>query len=306
MIVIKDKFNIVLPYKTHIVLGNFDGLHIGHMELIKNTVKNAKLNNLKSMVYTFENHPLSIVNQKLAPKLIINNETKLKFLEQLHIDIVNLVPFDKDYMNIEPVDFINLLIKHYNVKSITVGFNFKFGKNNLGDVKLLKKLSNELNFNLFVIEPIKINNNIISSTYIRSLISNGKINEANGLLYNNFFLEGKVVQGKHLGSKLGFPTANILVDNNMLVPQKGVYYTKTLYNGKEFKSITNVGWCPTVDGKHFTIETNILNFNENIYNKNLKINFIKKIRDEFKFNNVSELVNQINKDKEFLLKTLKK
>lgn len=297
--IIEDKFNTILPCKTHVALGNFDGLHIGHVKLINETIKSAKSNEIKSMVYTFKNHPLSIIDKEAIPKLLMDNDTKIKYLKEIGIDIVNLVPFDKDYMNIPPKKFIELLIKHYNVKGITVGFNFKFGKNNLGNVELLKELSNKYGFELLIVDPIKKDDKIVSSTYIRNLISSGEIYKANKLLYTNFFLEGYVVKGKRLGNKIGFPTANLEFNKNMIVPKVGVYYTKVEYENKIYKAITNIGYNPTVDGKNLTIETHILDFHENIYSKNIKINFVKRIRDEIKFSNLNNLIKQLNKDKNF-------
>lgn len=302
MIVMEDKFNIVLPYKTYVALGNFDGLHIGHMELINKTIEHAKKNNVKSMVYTFKNHPLSIINRSLAPKIILDNNTKIQYLNEIGIDLVNLVPFDYEYMNIEPRKFIELLINHYNINGITVGFNFKFGKKNSGNVKLLKELSIEMGFELNIIDPIKIDEDIVSSTYIRNLISNGYIEKANKLLYSELSLSGKVIEGKKFGNKMGFPTANIEFDQSIIIPKAGVYYTKVQYKNKFYKGITNIGYSPTVDGKNFTIETHILDFQENIYGKDIKISFISRIRDEIKFNNIYELMEQLNKDKNFAYK----
>ncbi|WP_102400682.1 bifunctional riboflavin kinase/FAD synthetase [Haloimpatiens massiliensis] len=302
MIVMEDKFEIVLPYKTYVALGNFDGLHIGHMELINKTINSAKKNNIKSMVYTFKKHPLSIINKDLTPKIIIDNDTKISYLDEIGVDLVNFVPFDEECMNMEPEKFIELLINHYNVKGVTVGFNFRFGKKNSGNIEILKKLSTEMGFELNVIEPIKIDEHVVSSTYIRNLIFNGDIEKANKLLYSNLTLAGKVVKGKRLGNKIGFPTANISFNENLIVPKVGVYYTKVQYQNESYKGITNVGYSPTVDGENFTIETHILDFKENIYGKEIKISFIKRIRDEVKFNSVYGLMEQLNRDKIFAYK----
>lgn len=300
MLVIEDKFKNVLKTKTYVCLGSFDGLHLGHMKLIYKTIENAKKNNCKSMVYTFSNHPLSIINRDKSPQLIMDNQTKIKILKKIGIDIVNLVPFDEMFMNIEPVKFIHLLIKYYNVQGIIVGFNYKFGHNNKGNVTLLKELSKKYKFKLDVINPVKIDKEIVSSTKIRTLLKAGLIERANNMLFKNFSLEGKVIEGKKLGNKIGFPTINLDVDRKFLIPKNGIYYTLTAYDKKLYKSMTNIGFCPTVDGKNFTIETHILDFNKNIYGQKVKIIFIKRMRDEIKFSSIEGLIYQLNKDREFI------
>lgn len=304
MIIIEDNFNIKLNYKTYIALGSFDGLHMGHMGLINKTIELSKQNNVKSMVCTFKNHPLSIINKDKMPKLIMDNVSKLKLLESSKIDIVNLVNFDYEYMKISPEDFIVNMINHYNVKGLVVGFNYRFGFKNSGDIELLKKYSIKLGFELHIIDSVKYENEVVSSSRIRTLILEGKVNEANRMLLTPFMLKGEIISGKQLGRELGFPTANLKYDESFILPKNGVYYTIVEYKQRFYKGMTSVGINPTVQTKANTIfiETYILDFDKNIYGDELKLYFIKWMRDEIKFNSLEELINQLNSDKIFAQK----
>ncbi|CAG7840730.1 bifunctional riboflavin kinase/FAD synthetase [Clostridium haemolyticum] len=301
MLIYEDNFKATLSEKTYIALGSFDGLHIGHMSLINKTIELAKANNAKSMVFTFKNHPLTVINNDIAPKLIINNETKTKLLEKAGIDIVNYANFDDIFMKISPEDFIENMLTHYNVKGIIVGFNYRFGYKNLGDIDLLKKLSCKLGFDLKIINPVKINNEVVSSTRIRELISEGDIVKANTFLNRNFVLKGKVIHGKQLGRKINFPTTNLDYDKKFVLPRGGVYYTSVNYNNKKYKGITNIGYNPTVKDEKLSIETHILDFQKEIYDEILEIYFHERIRDEKKFDSIEELANQLTKDKKYAL-----
>ena len=302
MLVIKDNFKTKLKYPTYIALGSFDGLHLGHMYLINRTAELSKENNAKSMVCTFENHPLSIINQEICPKLIMNNDTKLSLLENTGIDIVNLVSFDKDFMKISPEEFIKNMVHFYNAKGIVVGFNYRFGYKNLGDVEMLQKYSTILGYKLCVCEAISTNHEIVSSSKIRHLIAEGNISKANKLLGRPHTTVGKVIKGKQLGRTIGFPTVNLDYNKGYILPKGGVYYTVVEYDNNLYKAITNIGYNPTVEGGKLSVETHILNFDKQIYGEVIKINFINRIRDEVKFNNIDELKQQLLKDKDYAFK----
>lgn len=301
MIILHDNFEKVINFQTYIALGNFDGLHLGHMGLINKTLELSKVHNVKSLVYTFKNHPLSVVYPEKAPKLLMSNETKVDLLDKLGIDIVNLVEFNIDYMKFTPEEFIKNLVKFYNPKGIIVGFNYKFGYKNSGDINLLLEYSKLLDFELHVIDSVSYENDIVSSSNIRTLISQGKVEEANSMLLVPFMLMGKVITGKQLGRTIGFPTANLQYDSNFLLPATGVYYTVVQYKDNLYKGITSVGYNPTVEtlALKLTIETYILDFNNNIYSEDLKVYFIKRIRDELKFDSLNSLVIQLKKDKQY-------
>lgn len=302
MLIYEDNFNLELDAKTYIALGSFDGLHLGHMRLINKTIELAKSNNTKSMVFTFKNHPLTIINEEIAPKLIISNGMKSSLLEKAGIDILNFSIFDEEFMKISPEDFIYNMVKHYNAKGFIVGFNYRFGYKNLGDVELLKELSQKLNFDICVVDPVKINNEVVSSSKIRHLISEGDITKANYFLTRPFMLEGNVIKGKQLGRQIKFPTVNLDYDKKFILPRGGVYYTVVEYENKMYKGITNIGYNPTVKDKKLSIETHILDFEKDIYGEFVKVYFYKRMRDEKKFDSLELLVEQLKLDKEYAKK----
>lgn len=299
MIVIDDIIMDNKDSENYVALGSFDGLHSGHLSLVKKTVQVAKEKNGKSMVFTYKNHPKTLVKPESAPKLIMDLETKLKYLEEENVDIVVLRSFTKEFMSVSAEDFIKLLCVDYNVKGIIVGFNFRFGYKNLGDVKLLEDLQGKYGYKLYVMEPYTYNGDVISSTRIRKSILEGDVKEASKMLSKPYLIKGKVIHGKKLGRTIGFPTANLEFDSKIIIPDKGVYYTNVEYNNKTYKGITSVGYNPTVNGQQLTIETYILDFDDTIYGQELKVYFIERIREEMKFNSLDELVEQIKKDENF-------
>ena len=293
MIVIDDIIMDNKDSENYVALGSFDGLHSGHLSLVKKTVQVAKEKNGKSMVFTYKNHPKTLVKPESAPKLIMDLETKLKYLEEENVDIVVLRSFTKEFMSVSAEDFIKLLCVDYNVKGIIVGFNFRFGYKNLGDVKLLEDLQGKYGYKLYVMEPYTYNGDVISSTRIRKSILEGDVKEASKMLSKPYLIKGKVIHGKKLGRTIGFPTANLEFDSKIIIPDKGEY------NNKTYKGITSVGYNPTVNGQQLTIETYILDFDDTIYGQELKVYFIERIREEIKFNSLDELVEQIKKDENF-------
>ncbi|MBB6630190.1 bifunctional riboflavin kinase/FAD synthetase [Clostridium algidicarnis] len=293
-----DFFNNDLKEETVIALGSFDGLHNGHIRLIDSAIKKAKEMNIKSMVYTFENHPLTVVNKAIAPKLIMDNKKKLQLLENMGVDITCLVKFDEDFMKISPEDFFRDLYKRYNVRGMVIGFNYRFGHKNAGDVELLKKLCKEYKVELVIIEPQTTEENIISSSSIRSLIKDGNVEKANMLLIDPFMLRGTIEHGKKVGKKIGYPTANLKLDYNYVIPAIGIYYTNVIYDNKIYKGITSVGNNPTLNGEKLTIETYILDFNKEIYDEEIELYFIEKTREEIKFSSLEELKIQLKKDED--------
>ncbi|ADL51536.1 bifunctional riboflavin kinase/FAD synthetase [Clostridium cellulovorans] len=299
MRILNDNFHIDLEDSTYITLGSFDGLHMGHQQLIKSTVSKARENNIKSMVYTFSNHPLSILAPDKEPKQLMVNEKKIEILKKLEVDIVNFAHFNEEYLKIQPVAFIELLVKKYNMKGIVVGYNNRFGYKNQGDVELLKAYSNEYGYEVIVIDPVKEHDTIVSSTKIRAFITEGEVEKASVLLGRPYSLEGKVVSGKHLGNTIGFPTANIEINFKRLLPKGGVYYSNVKVENKIYKGITNIGYNPTVQGDSLSVETHILDFNQSIYDEFIEVYFVKRIRDEKKFKSIDELVKQLKQDKAY-------
>ncbi|WP_394871589.1 bifunctional riboflavin kinase/FAD synthetase [Clostridium perfringens] len=299
MILINNDFKRVVQKSTYVVLGSFDGIHKGHLALINKSNELSRKNDSLSMVYTFKNHPRKFINKEGAPKLLVTLHEKIRILEDLNVDLSSFVEFDKKFMELEPEEFIENLIKNYNVRGIVVGFNYRFGHKNKGDVKLLKKLCDLKGLELYVIEPFTYKSEVVSSTRIRKALSEGELEDANNMLGRYFSLNGEVVSGKKIGRTINFPTANLKNNDEIILPKIGVYYTNVEVNGEIYKGITSVGNNPTVNGKNTTVETHILNFDEDIYGKHIKLYFISKIRNEKKFNSLEELKEQLIKDKKF-------
>ncbi|MBE6049453.1 MAG: bifunctional riboflavin kinase/FAD synthetase [Clostridium sp.] len=284
---------------NYIALGNFDGLHKGHLSLVDKVVALAKENKGKSIVYTFENHPKTLIDSNAKISLLLDNKNKEELLKNRNVDIVYFEKFTEEFMKKSPEDFIAYIVEKFKVKGIVIGFNYRFGYKNLGNTDLLKKLSTKYNFEVFIMEPCKLDDEVISSTRIRKELLEGNIEYANKMLTRPYFLEGKVVSGRQIGRTIGFPTANLEYSKFALLPKEGVYYTNVIVNEKKFKGITSVGNNPTVNGKNITVETFILDFNEDIYGDTIKVFFLKKIRDNKKFDSLDQLKAQLNLDKGF-------
>lgn len=291
-VILKDK-----KINNYVALGSFDGLHLGHLSLIEKVKELASENHGNSMVFTFKNHPRNLIKPNEKVKLLMTNDEKIQVLEKENIDILAFRTFDEDIMKMKPEEFIKWICEDYNAKGIVVGFNFKFGYKNLGDVEFLKKFQKQYKYKLVVMAPYKIDNEIVSSTKIRSELIDGNVEKVSEMLSRPYSLKGKVIHGKKLGRTIGFPTVNMEIDSKKIIPAKGVYYTNIKINGEIFKGITSVGNNPTVNGQNLTIETHVLNFNNDIYGEEVTLYFIYKIREEIKFNDISELKEQLKKDK---------
>lgn len=283
----------------YVALGSFDGLHRGHLSLINKCIELAKKEKYKSMVFTFSNHPRTIINPSIKIEYLMNNIEKVDILEKVGIDKIVLKKFNKEFMELSPEGFIEKLCSDYNIKGIVVGFNYRFGYKNLGDTNLLKKLSEKYNFRLEVIEPLLYKDDIISSTRIRNAIKCGEISEANEMLTRPYNLSGIVEHGKQIGRTIGFPTANLKFGEDKVIPAKGVYYTNIRWKNNIYKGITSVGSNPTVNGTNLTIETFILDFNHNIYGDDIMVYFIEKMRNEEKFDSIDCLKKQLDKDQKY-------
>ncbi len=296
MEIVRIDFNSENRFLTALALGNFDGVHKGHQELIKSMIENARVRNLKPSLLIFENHTKSFVYGN-GPALINNNKQKNDFLEKLGVEVLYTMKFDRDIMQLSPKEFvIDILINKLNCKFVSVGSDYRFGYKAQGDVGELKRLSKELDFTLEVMEPLKINNQIVSSTLVRDHIQDGNIKEANYLLSRPYAIVGEVIHGKGIGKKLGVPTANLLLKNKYVIPKKGIYRTQTKIMGKIYLSATNVGINPTFKEDELKIENHIIGLDKDIYGKEIEIFFLEYIRPEMKFDSVEDLIKQMNKD----------
>jgi len=294
-----NNLNIKSKHKSSIILiGNFDGLHLGHQKLFALAKKYKKKYSLKIGVLTFEPMPKMFFNKDLKNFRISNKIQKIALLKKFGADFIILKKFDKNFSKIKSVDFIKLILnKKLNAKFIFVSNNFRFGNKREGDVNLLKRFQKKYNYKLINPKPLYKKNKIISSTLIRKLIENGNLKIANQLLSRNWSIEGVVEKGRMMGRKIGFPTCNINI-KNYVIPKVGVYAVDVYIekNRKRIKGIANIGYRPTFNQKKLLLEVNLFKFSGNLYNKNLTINFTKFIRGETKFKNIDALKKQIKKD----------
>ena len=294
-----DNFNIRTQHKSSIILiGNFDGLHLGHQKLFLQANKFKKKYSLKVGVLTFEPMPKMYFDKNIKNFRISNQKQKIDLLDKMNVDFVITKKFDKNFSKITSMGFIeNILKKKLNAKFIFVSNNFRFGNKREGDVKQLIKYEKKYNYKIIKPNPLLIKRKIISSTLIRNYLQIGKLKEVNKLLNRNWSIEGKVQKGKQLGKKIGFPTANIDIKNYVLACP-GVYAVKAKLtkSSKIIKGIANLGYRPTFNGKKILLETHLFNFSGNIYNKDLTVEFLKFIRKEKKFKNINQLRKQIRID----------
>ena len=296
---IYKNFSISKKYKNSILLiGNFDGLHIGHQKLFNFAKKYKKKYKIKIGVLTFDPMPKMFFNKKLKNFKISNLNQKINSFEKFKIDFVIIKKFDKKFSKMNYTKFIdNILSKKLKPKYIFVSNNFRFGNKREGNVNKLKFFEKKYNFKIINPKPLKKKTKIISSTLIRKLISNGKINIVNKYLDRNWSIDGKVNVGRKMGRKIGFPTCNIKL-NDYVIAKPGVYAVNILINKnkKLLRGIANLGYRPTFNQKEILLEVHIFNFSKNLYNKHLTIEFIDFIRKEKKFKNINQLKKQINLD----------
>ena len=292
-------FNIKKNHQKSIILiGNFDGVHLGHQKLFDSAKNYKKKENLKIGVVTFDPIPKMFFNKKLKNYRISNLNQKLSIFKKFKVDFVINKKFDKKFSKIKCYKFISQIIyKKLNPKIIFVSTNFRFGNKREGDVKLLKLLEKKYNYKIINPPTLKKKNKTISSSLIRKLLADGKLNLANNYLNRNWSIEGVVKKGRNMGKKIGFPTCNIDIEN-YVIARPGVYAVKVniLNSNKILKGIANLGYRPTFNQKKILLEVNIFNFSRNLYNKKLTVEFIKFIRGEKKFKGIDQLKKQIKLD----------
>ena len=282
-----------------ICLGFFDGVHQGHKVVLKNAVNLARQNGLKSAAITFREHPLCYL-QNRTPQYIISLEDRLALIEQQGIDFAYVLDFDEDIADALAIDYLkDFLIKNLKPRYITTGFNHYFGANKQGDAAFLRAYQQEFGYKFFGIPPITFNNTLISSSKIRQMITEGDMENIPDLLGEYFYIKGRVITGNRIGRTISFPTANIKYPKEIIKASRGVYAAIVNIDGQKHKAIANLGKRPTIDTQlNLLLEAHLLDFNGNIYDKDIKVSFIKKIRDEIKFASLPELKSQIVKDEQ--------
>ena len=299
MEVIRYSKNIILPNKKrYIALGVFDGIHLGHQKLIKQTVDKAKKNDGISIVVTFDPHPDKIINPESDVFLLTTLEERISLIKESDVDILLVIKFNETMSKMLPKDFVSkILVDSLQVKELFVGFNYKFGFRGKGNTDLLKEYSKFYKFKTNILKPITKNHTIISSTRIKDCIKSGEIEKARKLLGHDITISGKVISGKGRGRKLlNFATANIEIPPDKLIPVNGVYLVEVKIDNRKYYGLMNIGVRPTFRETERTIEVHIINFNRKIYTEKLVVNILQKIREEKCFNRPSLLKKQIEED----------
>ncbi len=280
-----------------VVVGNFDGVHVGHQRLLKSILEDCKKEKLELVVVTFVPHPLQILSP--ANHTLLNSyKDRRALLSEQGVNYLCEIDFTRDFSTLSPTEFLERFLKNAkSVKKIYLGHDFHFGANKAGGIKIIDKFCQENKINFKQEKEFKFKNSNVSSTVIRKKISQGEIEQVSELLGRNFFITGNIIKGDGRGKKIGFPTANIDFFHDRLIPKRGVYITQTMSDGMIYNSVTNIGFHPTFnESKKLIIETHILDFDLDIYGEDIVVYFMKYIREEKKFTSVNDLIKQINLD----------
>lgn len=285
-------------HASAVTIGTFDGLHIGHQKILNQLTQYSKQQHLDSVVFTMFPHPRLVLQADQSLKLLNTIAERIALIESCGIDYLVIEPFSKEFSKLSAVEFVrDVLVNCLHTKLLVVGYDHRFGRNREGDFSQLQDFSTLYHFELKQIAKQDIDNIGISSTKIRQALMDGDMETANAYLGYPYLLSGTVIKGQGLGKTLGFPTVNLSIpEAYKLIPKTGVYIVKTEVNKKMVYGIMNIGYRPTVEGNHKTIETFLLNFKGDLYGKNLKIQLLKRLRDEQKFASLDLLKVQINLD----------
>ncbi len=297
---IQNISNFTTSEKTFVTIGTFDGVHFGHQQIIEKLVLEAKKANKKSVLLTFFPHPRMVLQKDNSLELINTIDERTELLAKTGLDYLIIHPFSKEFSRMTALDFVrDILVNQLNISKLIIGYDHHFGKNREGNIIQLTEYSYLYDFIVEEIPAQDIDNVSVSSTKVRRALAEGNIEKANNYLGYNFMLSGIVVNGKQLGGKIGYPTANLDIrESYKLIPKTGVYVVKCTIDKKVIFGIMNIGNRPTLDGGYQTIEVHFLDFNANLYNKSLTIELLHFLRDEKKFNSIENLILQIRKDEQ--------
>ena len=300
MITIQNISNFSTQEKTFVTIGTFDGVHFGHQKILEKLVSEAKQAGKKSVLLTFFPHPRMVLQKDASIELINTINERAKLLEKTGLDYLIIHPFSKEFSRKTALEFVrDILVNQFNISKLIIGYDHHFGKNREGNIQQLTEYSHLYDFKVEEIPAQDIDDVSVSSTKIRRALASGNLKTANNYLGYNFMLNGKVVNGKKLGGTIGYPTANIDVEETYkLIPKTGVYVVKSSIENKTIFGMMNIGNRPTVNGNHQTIEVHFFDFNKDLYGKNLTIDLIYFLRNEEKFDSIDSLILQLKKDEE--------
>ena len=303
MKIYQSTINFSTNRKTIITIGTFDGVHLGHQSILKKVVEAKENNTYESSLLTFFPHPRMVLQQDTSIKLLNTIDEKAELLDKFGIDNLIIHPFDAAFSNLSAEEFVKeILVDRLNIHKIIIGHDHRFGKNRTADISDLILFGKKYGFEVEQINAHEIDEIAISSTKIRKALMEGNIKLANQFLGYSYFISGKVIEGKKIGRTLGFPTANIQINESYkLLPKNGVYIVSSEINDILYFGMMNIGNNPTLGENEQSIEVHYFDMSENIYNKKLKISILEHIRDEQKFNSLTELQAQLEKDKLFSL-----
>ncbi len=284
--------------KSWLAIGSFDGVHLGHQEIIRQITAGAHAVGAPAVVLTFYPHPSVVLRGVSQSFYLTLPHEKADLLGALGVDLVITHPFDREVAEIPPQVFIDTLQTHLGIEQLWVGYDFALGKDRAGDVPALKKMGAEIGFKVQEVQAYKLDGETVSSSRIRRLLENGEIEETNRRLGRTYTLPGSIIHGEGRGRRLGIPTANLGVDENRAVPGAGVYACRVAWQGRTYPAVTNVGVRPTFETEPVAprVETHILDFSENLYNQEIHVSFISRLRAERRFDGPEALVAQIRKD----------
>lgn len=296
------------PCKPVATVGVFDGVHLGHLEIISRLVSIAREKQCESVVITFEPHPRLVLPHHSEVRLLQTIDEKLQRFEIAGIDIVLVIPFTEEFAKISPHDFIkNVLADRLHVSHVITGYDHFFGQNRKGDFDMLSKMGKEFGFTVDELPMVSVSGNTVSSSSVRRALLDGDVALAASMLGYEYAITGEVVTGNRIGRNIGFPTANLKPNSqHKLIPGQGVYASLVSINGLVYKGMTNVGFRPTIDADHLTIEVNIFDFNQDIYSQDIKLSFIERIRNEKRFASLGDLQLQLAHDKTEALRLLER